>query len=146
LVVLVLALARFGGLSLFGLFQSPSPPPKFELVFSSVSIDAGRNASWVVDSVDGGPYASTGFSMRLSVNGTSTNWVRLSPSQTVQSVVVGTVTYRFEWRDSDGNGTVSKGDRFSVSGDKAPIPARSTFEFALKWSESWLSHAYWSTG
>ncbi len=151
LIVLVVALVAmaflFGAFSPFGFLQSrPSSPPVFELVFSRVGVDDGHNASWIVDSVDGGPYAYTGFSVRLAVNGGSTLWVPLGRSDTIHSVVVGMVTYRIMWRDADGNGSVSKGDSFSVTGDRAPLPSGSTFEFGLKWLESWISHAFWSTG
>lgn len=151
LIVLVVALVAmaflFGGFSPFGFLQSPpSSRPAFELVFSRVAIDDGRNASWIVDSVDGGPYSYTGFFVRLAVNGGSTLWAPLGRNDTIHSVVVGMVTYRIMWRDADGNGFVSEGDSFSVAGDRAPLPSRSTFEFGLKWLESWISHAFWSTG
>jgi len=147
LVVAVVAMAfLFGGFFPFGFPQSqPSSPPVFELVFSRVGIDDGRNASWIVDSVDGGPYTYTGFSVRLAVNGGSTLWAPLGRNDTIHSVVVGMVTYRIMWHDSDGNGFVSKGDSFSVTGDRAQLPSESTFEFGLKWLESWISHAFWST-
>ena len=137
----------FGGFFPFGFLQSqPSSPPVFELVFSRVAIDDGRNASWIVDSVDGGPYSYTGFFVRLAVNGGSTLWVPLGRNDTIRSVVVGMVTYRIMWRDADGNGFVSRADSFSVTGDRVPLPSGSTFEFGLKWLESWISHAFWSTG
>src|SRR5437870_9920564 len=115
LIVLVVALVAmaflFGGFFPFGFLQSqPSSPPVFELVFSRVGIDDGRNASWFVDSVDVGPSQSTGFSVRLAVNGGSTLWAPLGRNDTIHSVVVGMVRYRVMWRDADGNGSVSKGD------------------------------------
>src|SRR6266550_8856860 len=118
LIVLVVALVAmaflFGAFSPFEFLQSrPSSPPVFELVFSRVGIDDGRNASWIVDSVDGGPYAYAGFSVRLVVNDGSTLWVPLGRNDTIHSVVVGMVTYRIMCRDADAHGSVSKGDSFS---------------------------------
>src|SRR5439155_4724621 len=77
LIVLVVALIAmaflFGGFSPFGFLQSPpSSPPVFELVFSRVAINDGRNASWIVDSVDGGSYSYTGFFVRFAVNDRTT--------------------------------------------------------------------------
>src|SRR5207247_4035928 len=103
------------------------------LVFSRVAIDDGRNASWIVDSVDGGPYSYTGFFVRLAVNGGSTLWAPLGRNDTIHSVVVGLVTYRIMWRDADGNGCVSGGDAFSVAADRAPLPSSSTFASRNQW-------------
>jgi hypothetical protein len=150
LVTLVVALAlvffTFGFPFLWSPpWSPPPPPPSDEIVFSPVSVDAGRNASWVVSSVVGGPYPYSGFSIRLTVNATTMNWVLLGRNDTIRFVQVASTTYRVVWRDADGNGLVSEGDPFSVTGDETPLPSLSTIEFGLKWMESWISEASWST-
>src|SRR5439155_9750095 len=63
----------FGGFFPFGFLQSqPSSAPVFEHFFCRAAMHAGRNASWIVDSVDGGPHSYTGFFLRLPVIGGST--------------------------------------------------------------------------
>src|SRR5437773_10353892 len=99
LIVLVVALVAmaflFGGFSPFGFLQSPpSSRPAFELVFSRVAIDDGHNASWIVDSVDAGPYAYTGFFVRRALNGGSTLWAPLGRNDTTQSLLFPKVTSR----------------------------------------------------
>src|SRR5438552_10966109 len=68
----------FGGFFPFGFLQSqPSSPPAFELVFSRVAIDDGRNASWIVASVAGGPSSYTRPCVRLAARRRSTLWAPL---------------------------------------------------------------------
>lgn len=145
LVALVIVIATVYASIYFVYTRTPSSPPATELGFSAVEIDAGQNASWLVNSVSGGPYPDFGFSMRLVVNGASSNWVSLGPSETVRSVIVASITYRIVWNDVDGNGSLSRGDTFRVSGNNAPLLSLSTFEFKLKWKESWIATARWGT-
>lgn len=125
---------------------SSQPPSPHEMEFSLVDLDSQGNASWLVGAVLGGPYSSGGFSMRLTVNGESITWAPLGETDSGILLVVGSHSYRVVWTDVDGDGSVSLGDRFRVTGDGIPLPSASTFEFTLKWSESWLSKASWSTG
>jgi hypothetical protein len=145
LVVLAIVIASvFAGVYIVYL-RVPSSPPTYELGFSAVVIDAGQNASWSVTSVSGGPYSYSRFSMRLAVNGASTDWVPLGQSDEVRSVIVASIMYHLVWHDADGNRSVSKGDVFFVTGENAPLLSLSTFEFRLKWMESWIATARWGT-
>lgn len=124
--------------------QPPQTPPSSYIVFQSPAL-VGGNASFAVQSVSGGPYASTGFQVNLVVNNFAGQPIPLGPSSSTSRIKIGPNTYRITWLDSDINGAVSAGDPFLVSGDGEPLPSLSVYEFNLKWQNSWTSQTFWST-
>ena len=122
----------------------PREPPANNLVFQSPMLVDG-NASFVVKNVSGGPYAYTGFRVNLVVNNFAGQRIPLAASNSPARIMIGPNTYRISWLDSDGDGAVGVGDPFVVSGDGAPLPPLSHYEFDLQWQASWTAKAFWST-
>jgi len=124
--------------------QPPRPPPTDNLIFTPASIVDG-NASFMVQNVSHGPYAYSGFEFRLVVNNYAVGPVALGPNQSVTILMVGTTTDRIAWIDADGDGAVSVGDSFLVTGDRAQLSSLSDYEFDLQWGNAWAARVFWST-
>ena len=92
-----------------------------------------------------GPYASSGFQIRLVVSNFAGGPASLGPNNSVARIVIGRTAYRVVWIDTDGDGAVSVGDPFLVSGDRAPLSPLSDYEFDLSWQSAWTAHVFWST-
>ena len=122
----------------------PRAPPADNVVFSRPSISEG-NASFVVESVSGGPYPHTGFRVNLTVNGFSAEPAPLAASRILNRLSIGPNVYVIFWDDADGDGAVSRGDPWIVSGDNIPLPTLSLFEFGLQYQGQWTAKAFWST-
>ncbi len=124
--------------------QPSRPPPTDNLIFTSASLVDG-NASFEVQNVSHGPYSFSGFGFRLVVNNFAVGPVALGPNHSATRIAIGPTFYRVSWTDADGDGAVSVGDSFLVTGDNAPLPSLSAFEFALNWMASWVATATWYT-
>jgi len=124
--------------------QPPRPQPTDNLIFTPASIVDG-NASFAVENVSHGPYAYSGFEFRLVVNNYAVGPVALGPNHSAATVMVGTATDRISWIDADGDGAVSAGDSFLVTGDRAPLSSLSDYEFDLQWGTAWAARVFWST-
>jgi hypothetical protein len=124
--------------------QPPRPPPTSNLIFTSASVIDG-NVSFAVQNVSHGPYVYSGFAFRLIVNNFAVGPTALRPNGSAISVTVGTTTDRITWIDADGDGAVSVGDRFLVTGDRAPLSSLSDYEFDLQWGSMWAARVFWST-
>jgi hypothetical protein len=124
--------------------QPPRSPPTDNLVFTVASVVDG-NASFAILNVSHGPYAYSGFSFRLVVNNFAVGPVALGPNGSATEVRVGTTTDRITWFDADGDGSVSVGDSFLVTGDRAQLASLSDYEFDLQWGSMWAARAFWST-
>lgn len=107
------------------------PPPTSNLIFSAASIIDG-NASFAVQNVSHGPYVYSGFEFRLVVNNYVAGPIALGPNHTATMVTVGTTADRISWIDANGDGFVSLGDSFRVTGDRAPLSPLSDYEFELQ--------------
>lgn len=119
-------------------------PPTDNLTFTPASIVDG-NASFAVQNVSHGPYAYSGFEFRLVVNNYAVGPVALGPNHSVTTVMVGTTADRISWIDADGDGTVSVGDVFLVTGSRAQLSPLSDYEFDLQWGSAWAARVFWST-
>ncbi len=124
--------------------QPPRSPPTGNLVFAPATLLDG-NASFPVQNVSHGPYGFSGFQIRLVVNNFAGGPASLGPNNSVARLVIGTTAYRVVWIDADGDGAVSVGDSFLVSGDRAPLSPLSDYEFDLSWQSAWTAHIFWST-
>ena len=124
--------------------QTPRPPPTGNLIFSTASVIDG-NASFNVQNLSHGPYVYSGFTFRLIVNNFAVGPVALGPNDSATAVTVGTTTDRISWIDADGDGAVSVGDRFLVTGDRAQLASLSDYEFDLQWGNAWAARVFWST-
>ena len=124
--------------------QPPRAPPTGNLIFTPASIING-NASFVVQNVSRGPYVYSGFTFRLVVNNFAVGPVALGPNGSSTSVQVGAATDRISWIDADGDGAVSVGDSFLITGDRAPLSSLSDYEFDLQWGSVWAARVFWST-
>ena len=124
--------------------QPPRSPPTDNLIFTPASIIDG-NVSFAVQNVSHGLYAYSGFEFRLVVNNYAVGPLALGPNNSVTTVMVGTTTDRISWIDADGDGTVSVGDAFIVTGNRAQLSALSDYEFDLQWGSAWAARVFWST-
>ena len=124
--------------------QPTRPPPTNNLVFAPPALLEG-NASFTVQNVSDGRYIFSGFQVRLVVNNFAAGPFALGPNNSVTRIVIGPAAYRVVWIDADGNGAVSVGDSFLVSGDRAPLSPLSDYEFDLSWQSAWTAHVFWST-
>ena len=124
--------------------QVPRPVRTDNLVFTPASLLDG-NASFEVLNVSHGPYAYSGFEFRFIVNNFAIGPVALGPNHTATRIALGTTTYWVSWLDTDGDGAVSVGDSFLVTGDRAPLSPLSDYEFDLQWGNAWAARVFWST-
>lgn len=124
--------------------QPPGSPPTDNLIFAAALVVDG-NVSFAVQNVSHGPYAYSGFSFRLVVNNYAVGPVALGPNGSATDVRVGTTTDRVTWIDADGDGAVSVGDSFLVTGDRAQLASLSDYEFDLQWGSAWAARVFWST-
>ncbi len=124
--------------------QPPRTPRTDNLVFSRPAISDG-NASFVVENTSGGPYPYYGFRVNLVVNGFAGESAPLGPGGMSIRFPIGPNVYVVVWDDADGNGAVSTGDPWAVTGDGAPLPTLSLYEFDLEWQTLWTAKAFWST-
>ncbi|HEX9341870.1 MAG TPA: hypothetical protein VF992_11985 [Thermoplasmata archaeon] len=123
----------------------PSRPlPTDKLVFSDVSLVDG-NASFLVQGESGGPYSYGGFETTLVVNDFPGPSIGLGPPQSIARFSIGPNFYRITWLDPDADGAPGVGDSFLVSGDGAPLPSLSAYEFDLRWQGTWTAKAFWTT-
>lgn len=125
--------------------QPPREPAATNVVFSNPTFSNG-NASFGVSNVSGGPYALGGFRIDLVVNDFAGSSVPLGSNESVVRISIGPYVYRITWTDVDGNGKVSFNDTFLVEGNGAPLPSLSSYEFDLRWQETWTAKAFWTTG
>ncbi len=124
--------------------QPPRPRPTDNLVFTPATL-VGGNASFAVQRAAHGPYLVAGFHVRLVVNNFVGGPAALGPNNSVTRIGIGTMAYGVVWIDADGNGAVSVGDSFLVSGDRTPLSPLSDYEFDLSWQSAWTAHLFWST-
>ena len=145
LVLVFAAVATVIGVTFLAYSLQPSrPPPPGNLVFSGVTLVNG-NASFVIESVSGGPYSDAGFQITLVVNDFAGGPVALGPNNSAARITIGPNHYRIAWSDSNGDSAVDVGDTFFVSGDGGPLPALSYYELDLRWQIQWTARATWST-
>lgn len=145
-VVAVCAVVVVGGIASYVVYSShPIPTPTQYLIFSPAIIDARGNATFAVENVSNGPYVASGFRVALIVNGFSGHPVSLPPSGGTVRIPIGPNAYLVGWEDADRDGSVSRGDSFSVSGDGTPLPSLSSYEIDFTWQNSWTAKVVWST-
>ena len=104
------------------------------------------NATLAVTSVEGGPYPWQNFTVQFSFNNFNSPVVPLAPSGVNASVIIGTTAYHLRWNDTDGNGAISVGDTFAITGVGAGLSPLSYCIFSLIWDGgNWTSMVYWVT-
>jgi hypothetical protein len=143
LVVVVFGVAYYAFVTT--LTPVPTGPVRFDTAYMvrlngtfNVSADSGESWSW------------TGFSVNLSINNVGGNAVPLAASGRNASLVIGTAahkdTYHVIWIDRDGDGAVSIGDVFWVTGNGIGLPALSYIQFSLTWrAGGWTATEYFVT-
>src|SRR5712691_5154676 len=142
-VFAVIAIAISTSFGVFWLLPRQQPLPT-NIVFADPVFVQG-NVSLTVQSVIRGPYSSSGFHVNLAVNNFAGQSTPLGANGSVVRISIGPNTYRVSWQDRDGDGSVSPGDTFTISGDRVPLPPLSVYEFDLQWPNAWTAHAFWST-
>ncbi len=67
-------------------------------------------------------------------------------SSTAADVTVNGTAYRVIWLDSDGGGSLTQGDEIKVTGRGVSLPAATSLDFHLIWSDgSQITHEAWTT-
>lgn len=122
----------------------PAPVPS-PVTFSAATM-TNWNATFAVASVAGGPYSWQNFTVTFSFNNFNSPVVPLAPSGVNASVIIGTTSYHIRWNDTDGNGAISVGDTFAITGVGAGLAPLSYCIFSLIWDHGdWTSILYWVT-
>lgn len=126
-----------------GLIAVPDPggPP---IVLGPAQL-VGGNATVPVASISTGvPPAGVRFS--LAVDGLLSTTRDLPPPDGSVLLILGNYTIRVFWLNDFDDGLVGRGDEFLFTGDLAPLPAASDFEFSLISAEGGFgATASWST-
>jgi len=119
--------------------------PSLPITLTAPTMGVG-NASFQVSHVRGGPYPSASVRVSLIVNGFAASPVSLPLNNSSSKASIGPNDYRIFWADGDGDGAVTMGDRFRVSGDGTPLPSLSTCSFRLIGSDgTLLGSISWAT-
>ncbi len=120
-------------------------PPAVPITFTMAFMIDG-NGTFNVTSVSNTSYPWTGFSVNLTMNNFGAAAVPLAASGEDAAIVIGPNTYHITWLDRDGDGKVSVGDAFWVTGNHAQLPPLSYCKFSLIWNAgSWAAVEYWIT-
>ncbi len=148
LVIFVLVLVVFG--AAYYAFVTTSVPPASAPVQFEAAYMVGLNGTFNVSSDSNATWAWTGFDVNLSINNVGSVAVPLAPSGQNATLLVGPSSpkdaYHVRWIDRDGNGAVSPGDVFWITGDGVGLPALSYVQFQLTWrSAGWTATEYFVT-
>jgi len=147
-VIFVLVVAVFG-VAYYAFVTTLSPAAAAPVRFDTAYM-VGMNGTFNVSSDSGTAWTWTGFSVNLTINNVGGAAVPLAASGQNASLRIGTPaqkdTYHVVWIDRDGNGAVSVGDAFWVTGDGVGLPALSYVQFSLTWRASgWTATEYFVT-
>src|SRR5512136_1591865 len=75
------------------------------------------------------------YKFNLQVGTYYGNATNFAPTGIAADIVVHGTLYHVVWLDSDGGGSLSQGDQFTVTGDHKSLPAAVSFDFLLFWSD-----------
>ncbi len=148
LVIFVLVLVVFA--AAFYAFVSTDKPATTAPVAFDAAYMVGLNGTFNVSSDSNATWTWTGFDVNLSINNVWAVAVPLASSGQNATLLIGPPThkdvYHVRWVDRDGNGAVSVGDVFWITGDRAGLPALSYVQFDLGWrSGGWTATEFFVT-
>lgn len=147
-MIFVLVLVVFGAAYyafVTTLTPAASAPVRFDPAYM-----VHQNGTFNVSSDSNTSWAWTGFEVNVSINNVWGVAVALGPSGQNATLLVGSSTHRdtyhVRWMDRDGDGAVSVGDTFWITGDGAGLPQLSYVHFSLTWRASgWTANEYFVT-
>ena len=147
-VIFVLVLVVFGA-AYYAFVTTLKPPASAPIRFDSAYMVL-RNGTFNVSSDSNATWAWSGFEVNLSINNVWGAAVALAPNGENATLLVGPSSHRdpyhVRWVDRDGDGAVSVGDVFWITGDGVGLPALSYVQFSLTWrASSWTATEYFVT-
>lgn len=147
-LIFVLVVVVFG-VAYYAFVTSLSPIPTAPVRFDAAYM-VHLNGTFNVSADSGTTWASSGFTVNLSINNVGGIAVPLAASGQNASILVGTSarkdTYHIVWIDRDGNDAVSVGDTFWVTGYGVGLPALSYVQVSLTWrATGWTATEYFVT-
>jgi flagellin-like protein len=124
---------------------SPVGGNKPLVTFTSVTQASGNATIGVAGASQA--VSPSNYKVNLAVSGTTGSAVAMPATGGLfVSMTIGTTTYRIYWTDIGGEKTVNPGDSFRVTGNNVPLPAATSFQFYLLWSDgSSIQSTPWST-
>lgn len=127
-----------------GLIDNPGNGRLVYVVFSEPQAVNG-NVTFMVAAMSA-PEPSGNLRMNLRVGSNTGASTGLPANGSFRPTPVGPATYRVYGMDFDGDGALSQGDSFLVTGDGVPLPQATAFTFSLLWMDGRVISALgWST-
>ncbi len=147
-LIFVLVVAVFG-VAYYAFVTTLKPIPSAPVQFDTAYI-VRLNGTFNVSSDANSSWSWTSFNVNLSINNAGSVSVPLAATGQNASLLVGTAThkdtYHVIWIDRNGDGAVSVGDVFWVTGDGVGLPSLSYVHFSLTWrTGGWTANEYFVT-
>ena len=148
-VIIFLLVVVVFGVAYFAFVTTLRPVPAAPIGFDTAYMVQG-NGTFNVSSDSNGSWTWTGFDVNVSINNVGSAAVPLAASGHNASLFIGTSThkdaYHVLWIDRNGDGAVSVGDVFWITGNGAALPALSYVHFSLTWrTGGWTATEYFVT-
>ncbi len=148
IVIFVLVLVVFAA-AYYAFVTTSLPAANAPVRFDSAYM-VGGNGTFNVSSDSNATWSSTGFEVNLSINNVWAVAAPLATSGKNTTLLIGPPThkdaYQVRWMDRDGNGAVSVGDVFWITGAGVGLPSLSYVQFDLTWrSGGWTATEFFVT-
>ncbi len=148
IVIFVLVLVVFA--AAYYAFVSTDKPAATAPVGFAPAYMVGLNGTFNVSSDSNASWGWTGFEVNLSINNLWAVAVPLAASGQNATLLIGPPShkdaYHVRWMDRDGDGAVSVGDVFWITGNGVGLPALSYVQFDLTWrSGGWTATEFFVT-
>ncbi len=149
LLVIFLLVAVVFAIAFYEFIVTLQPLPSAPVQFTPAYVTNG-NGTFNVSSAANASWPWENFTVNLTINNFGTLAVPLARSGTPATFLIGSSThkdyYHVVWTDRDGDGKVSVGDSFWITGDGVPLPALSYVKFSLIWGHgAWTAVEYFVT-
>ncbi len=147
-VIFVLVLVVFAA-AYYAFVTTSQPPANAPVRFDSAYM-VRLNGTFNVSSDSNATWSGAGFDVNLSINNVWGVAVPLASSGQNATVLIGPPAhkdaYHVRWVDRDGDGSVSVGDVFWITGNGVGLPALSYVQFDLTWrSGGWTATEFFVT-
>ncbi len=148
-VVIFVGVLVVFGVAYVAFVTTLQPPPSAPVAFAAAYM-VGGNGTFNVSSDSDASWSWSGFSVNLTVNNFGATAVGLAPSGENATLHIGSgshaLVFDVIWLDRDGNGAVSVGDAFWITGVNVPLPALSYVQFGLIWrAGGWTASEFFVT-
>lgn len=146
LVAITVVLAAVIYLMASGLLGgTTSVPPVIALSGPGTYSGSSHNATLTVAGTSQA-VAISSYRFNVVVGGLYGNATSFAASGVAATTSVAGTTYRITWNDLDGGGGLTQGDEIIVAGNGLSLPASTTFDFLLFWSDGrQITHLAWTS-